>query len=102
MSATLAPPPAPPNGTGAIGTVTPPASPARAMALDMMPKPPPVEPVDDHPNAEHRDQLARWVKMANIADDEDISDQLEEIAARVTSDHEIDDNSRLDWKEKYR
>jgi chaperonin GroES len=102
MSATLAPPPAPPNGTGAIGTLTAPASPARAMALDMMPKPPPVEPVDDHPNAAHRDQLARWVKMANIADDEDISDQMEEIASRVTSDHEIDDNSRLDWKEKYR
>jgi len=57
---------------------------------------------DVHPNPEHRDQLARWCKMNNIADDPDVGDQLEKLAARVKFDFDIDDNSRSDWKEKYR
>lgn len=90
MSATLLPPhPAAP----AIG-----ASPL-ALARQMMPAPPPV---DDHPNPEHRDQLRRWIEMKNIAEDEDLPVSLETIASRVVLDYDIDDETRSDWKDKYR
>lgn len=80
-------------------------SPALAMARQYMPprdpQPQPDEPVDDHPNKSHRDQLAGWVKMANIAEDPVVEDQLDTIAGRVKSDYDIDENSRGDWKTKY-
>lgn len=92
MSETLpAPPPSAINGIAAL-------APREALARQMMPKPP--EP--EAPNAAHRRQLERWVGMANIADDPEVADQLETLAARVKSDFDIDDNSRSDWKDKYR
>jgi chaperonin GroES len=107
MSATLAPPSAaapPPGAIGAIGAPSNGAglSPAVQVARQFMPAPPADEPVDDHPNKSHRDQLARWVDMENIAEDPEVEDQIEEIAARVKYDYDIDDNSRKPWKTKYK
>ena len=53
-------------------------------------------------DAEHRVLLERWLKMPNIADDPDVEPELERLAARVKTDYDIDENSRSDWKEKYR
>lgn len=98
MSATTAAPQV--NGISSIAALAPTAD-GPAPAAD---------PIDDHPNPELRDQLAKWVRMKNIAADPDdneqtnpdIDDQLEEIAARVRSDYDIDENSRNDYREKYR
>jgi chaperonin GroES len=99
MSATLDPPaPAP----GAIGNGAVP--PGVALARQFMPGPDDQqqdEPVNDHPNKAHRDQLADWVDMDNIAEDPAVEDQLDTLASRVKSDYDIDENSRSDWKEKY-
>jgi chaperonin GroES len=108
MSATLAPPQpqaqggAPPAIGNNLGL--PPAQQPTVLDLarQFMPPPPDPEAIDEHPNPAHRDQLERWVKMKNVAEDEDISDQLERLASRVKSDYDIDDNSRSDWKTKYR
>lgn len=101
MSATLAPPPPQPNGIASIGGLAPPPPDPMTLAREMMPGP---APVPDRPNQEHSDRLARWVRMANIADDDDadVQDQLGRLAIRVKNDFDIDDNSRADWKTKYR
>ena len=88
MSATLTPP--------SIGGLN-----SRQLALATMPGPE-AEPVEDQPNKAHADQLARWCKMKNIAEDQDVEDQLERLAIRVVNDFKIDDNSRAEWKTKYR
>jgi chaperonin GroES len=75
-----------------LGASTPP-DPAQ-----FMPRPAAVP----EPNAAHRAQLERWVRSKNIADEPEVSDQLETLAARVKNDFDIDDNSRSDWKDKYR
>lgn len=106
MSLTMTPPAPVNGGTPPVNGISP-ALPALGAGL-----PPPAMPqrmpeatapapsaVPDNP---HMAQLRRWARMDNIADDEDISDQLEPIAARVCRDFEIDDRSRSDWKEKYR
>ena len=100
MSATLASPP-PVNGISSIAALAPPPADTPAPDADV---------VDDHPNPELRDQLKRWVGMKNIAADPDdnmetnpeVSDQLDRIAARVRQDYDIDENSRNDYREKYR
>ena len=108
MSATLAPPQpqaqggAPPAIGNNLGLPPVQQPTALDLARQFMPPPPEPEAIDEHPNATHRDQLERWVKMKNVAEDEDISDQLERLASRVKSDYDIDDNSRSDWKTKYR
>ena len=109
MSATLDPP-APPSPPGAIGALANGSALnggglSAQLARQFMPGPPAAEadePTDDHPNKSHRDQLARWVAMENIAEDADVADQIEEIASRVKYDYDLDENSRSDWKTKYK
>ena len=100
MSASLPAPTAPSqpiNGAGVIGTLN--GDPARALAAQMMPRPPADGGV---PDPDHQAQLERWIRTRNIAEDEAVSDQLETLANRVRDDYEIDERSRSDWKTKYR
>lgn len=49
-----------------------------------------------------RGKLRRWIEMPNIADDEELSEEdLRSIAFRVSTDYDIDKNSRADWEDKY-
>ena len=59
-------------------------------------------PAKPEPNPDHKELFERWLKMPNIADDPDLEPELERLAARVKTDYDIDENSRADWKEKYR
>ena len=46
--------------------------------------------------------LDRWSRMRNVAEDPEVSDQLERLAQRVKREYEIDERSRSDWLMKYR
>ena len=46
--------------------------------------------------------LAHWAVMPNIADDLDLEEELATLASRVKRDYDIDENSRSEWKTKYR
>ena len=102
MSATV--PQSPPNGiaalaNGANGAALDPI----ALARQMMPPPEDDEGEDaETPEESHRARLERWVNSKNVAEEPDIADQRETIAARVRSDYDLDENSRSDWKTKYR
>ena len=101
MSLTMTPPApvngaAPPAALPALGAgLPPPITPMH------MPAAPPVD-AGAPPDSPHMALLRRWTRMANIAEDGDVDDELERIAARVCRDFEIDDRSRDDWKTKYR
>lgn len=83
------------------GIAPPPAIAPDPLALARQMIPPP--PIEEAPNAAHRVKLEKWVSMPNIAEDEDaLRDSLETISSRVKTDYDIDENSRSDWKEKYR
>jgi chaperonin GroES len=50
-----------------------------------------------------REKLERWMRMVNIAESGDISDEeLSELGQRVIDDFERDDQSRSEWKDKYK
>lgn len=51
----------------------------------------------------HYMMLRRWTRMKNIAESREISDEtLSKLKMRVKQDYEIDERSRVDWKENYR
>jgi chaperonin GroES len=53
-------------------------------------------------NRELADQLMRWIKMPNIAEDQSIpEDTLNTIANRVKQDYDLDEESRAEWKSAY-
>lgn len=54
------------------------------------------------PGSALRRKLTRWARLTNIAEELEVADELERLAARVKADYEIDDRSRSDWKTKYR
>lgn len=111
MSLTMTPPASaqangmmPPPGVPAIGGMAPIGPGAVAPAPDDDAAAAPVEraaPDTEPPNSAHRQKLERWAKQRNIADDENL-EGLSTLAARVKSDYDIDENSRSDWKAKYR
>ena len=99
MSLALTPPPgapAPPPNIGQIATpVAPP--PDTFTAVHRLP--------DRVPEAArgHFMMLRRWMRMKNIADSAEITDEeLSKLKMRVKQDYEIDERSRIEWKEKYR
>lgn len=100
MSATLL---SPPNGIAALagfsgGEVDP-----TALAREMMPGPDDAadETTDQPPGL--REILTRWARIANLAEYADeLAESLEEIAAKVVSEYQLDELSRGPWKEKYR
>ena len=53
---------------------------------------------------EHYEMLMRWQRSPNIADEDDAPDsqELNVLAMRVSQDYEIDERSRIEWREKYR
>jgi len=51
---------------------------------------------------EHYMLLQRWCRSMNIADEDDLDEDLSTLANRVKQDYEIDERSRSEWKEKYR
>lgn len=51
----------------------------------------------------HYMMLRRWSRMKNIAESREITDEeLGKLKMRVKHDYEIDERSRVDWKEHYR
>lgn len=54
------------------------------------------------PGSALRRKLTRWARLTNIAEELEVADELERLAARVKADYDIDDRSRSDWKTKYR
>jgi chaperonin GroES len=52
----------------------------------------------------HYEMLERWQRSRNIADEPDGPDEgeLSALAMRVQTDYEIDERSRVEWREKYR
>lgn len=51
----------------------------------------------------HYMMLSRWCRSMNIAEEPEIeADELSELEQRVKTDYDIDERSRVDWKEKYR
>lgn len=101
----------PPTNGGVMPPVNGPVTPPPALG---MPSPPPglgsmlanlpaiTTATEAPPESEHAALLRRWTKMPNIADDPDVSGDIETLAARVKSDWDIDERSRSDWKTKYR
>jgi chaperonin GroES len=57
--------------------------------------------VEEKPGLKHEKQLTNWAKMANIADDLD-SGEISTLAGIVKREYDIDENSRLDYLEKYK
>jgi chaperonin GroES len=51
---------------------------------------------------EHYRMLERWQRSANIAEEDDAPDDLDTLTMRVGQDYEIDERSRVEWREKYR
>lgn len=101
MSATV--PQSPPNGIAALANGVNGSLDPIALARRMMP--PPEDDTDEDaepPRESLRAQLERWAKSTNVAEEPDVADLLMEIAARVRSDYDLDENSRADWKTKYR
>lgn len=95
MSLTMTPPgsaaPAPPSAIQSIASLGQPPSVTEAA--------PPNAPTADR---EHYALLQDYVRSKNIAEEPEVSDQLERLASRVKNDYDIDERSRSDWKEKYR
>lgn len=51
----------------------------------------------------HYMMLRRWTRMKNVADSLEISQEtLDKLKMRVKRDYEIDERSRVEWREKYR
>lgn len=90
MSLTMTPPAAGIQSIAALGLPPEESDDAMAAALG------------DQASTEHHDKLERWVNAKNIADDPDVEDRIETIAQRVTVDYKIDEQSRDEWKTKYR
>lgn len=106
MSASLTAPP-PGGGIPAIGNGV--AVDPIALARQMMPRPVTSpedesrqEQPEEKPSVALERQLRTWAKMMNVADDKEIADLIETIAARVKTDYDLDENSRNEWREKYR
>jgi len=51
---------------------------------------------------EHYMLLQRWCRSMNIADEDDMDEDLNTLAQRVKQDYDIDERSRDEWKGKYR
>jgi chaperonin GroES len=81
--------------------MTVPTAPGGLAGLVPPPSPPPRgrRPAPDNALAR---RLDHWASMPNIAKDPAIGDRLERITQRVKREYDIDENSRNDWKDKYR
>jgi chaperonin GroES len=104
------PPGAAPPGIQSIAALggAPPPMALQGAGLPMIPPMQPGPPTlpDGVPEAarEHYDMLARWQRSANIADELDAPDdgEMNKMTMRVGQDYEIDERSRVDWRDKYR
>lgn len=70
----------------------------------MMDMEPPLPPGVPEEAREHYEMLARWQRSKNIADERDAPDdqELNKLTMRVGQDYEIDERSRVEWREKYK